>query len=630
VIAAPADGAVFAASNGAADVALQATVAGLVRGQDRVQALLGTNAVGFLDDEDAYIYRSLQPGIHILTIQAVGSDGTPYAAASATDSVTITVTAPCTDENDCDDGDSCTIDSCLDGQCAFEEDPSCGAEGGAEDADEGGTGAICKTNSDCASFLTNPGPCETAICNLETSLCEAANVADGTACDDANACTSADVCSAGVCTSGAAVNCDDSDACTSDSCDPATGCANSSIAATCDDGDACTDDGCDPASGCTNVAKSCDDGNECTLDTCNSATGACANTQNPCDDGNDCTTGSCNAASGDCEFTNNAGPCDDGNACTTGEACVDGACGGGTAVVCDDGDACNGVETCNPASGCAAGEPACGNGTVEPACGEECDDNNTNNNDGCSSICEEEDTKCVSAALCSDGNPCTVDTCNPAVGCEYAPVANGTGCDDQDPCSAVDTCQAGICVGSQITPNCQDAQPVCSLWGASGETVSCFLKLARSAAAEAPAAALQFLADYDASRAKFVNFFDELCIPGFQCFEVPSAGPGASPLSSGHSMSAAPSDPNEWVGKGAVILVHFTAPDTPLSPAYLNNQGEVVGDPAFLEARFTLLEDVPEADPFQLLLSGMVAAEASSNELAVTIQNEVMITSEKP
>jgi hypothetical protein len=63
---------------------------------------------------------------------------------------------------------------------------------------------------------------------------------DGSACDDANPCTTADVCTAGAC-SGPLVPCpDDGNACTDDVCVPATGACGASIVAPCDDGDACT------------------------------------------------------------------------------------------------------------------------------------------------------------------------------------------------------------------------------------------------------------------------------------------------------------------------------------------------------------------------------------------------------
>src|SRR5207237_3747179 len=46
---------------------------------------------------------------------------------------------------------------------------------------------------------------------------------------------------------------------------------------------------------------------------------------------------------------------------------------------------------------------------------------------------------------CSDGNPCTVDTCDSASGCHYAVAADGSSCDDGNACNGTEVCQAGVC-----------------------------------------------------------------------------------------------------------------------------------------------------------------------------------------
>ncbi len=83
---------------------------------------------------------------------------------------------------------------------------------------------------------------------------------------------------------------------------------------------------------------------------------------------------------------------------------------------CGDGNACNGVETCDLEAGaCAAGPPL----------------------------------------MCNDGNPCTADACDAAIGCTAAPVADGTGCSDGNACNGGETCQAGSCAAG--TPlSCSD------------------------------------------------------------------------------------------------------------------------------------------------------------------------------
>ena len=56
----------------------------------------------------------------------------------------------------------------------------------------------------------------TSVCDPSTGACESSYEADGTACDDANACTEGETCSAGVC-SGSDTTCDDGNTCTNDS-----------------------------------------------------------------------------------------------------------------------------------------------------------------------------------------------------------------------------------------------------------------------------------------------------------------------------------------------------------------------------------------------------------------------------
>ena len=55
---------------------------------------------------------------------------------------------------------------------------------------------------------------------------------------------------------------------------------------------------------------------------------------------------------------------------------------------------------------------------------------------------------------CDDGNPCTVDQCDPVDGCVSSASANGTPCDDPDPCRLGGSCSGGICGGGVAT--CDD------------------------------------------------------------------------------------------------------------------------------------------------------------------------------
>src|SRR5439155_7360738 len=77
-------------------------------------------------------------------------------------------------------------------------------------------------------------------CDPMSGVCSNPNKANGTACNDNNACTTNDTCSNGACVGGPPPNCDDNNVCTTDSCKPASGCAHMNNTLPCDDANACT------------------------------------------------------------------------------------------------------------------------------------------------------------------------------------------------------------------------------------------------------------------------------------------------------------------------------------------------------------------------------------------------------
>ena len=340
--------------------------------------------------------------------------------------------ATCTDGNACTDGDHCE-----DGVCVFTVNVDC---------DDGN---VCTTD-----FCTPTGGCGHTNNTLP--------------CTDGNACTLGDTCAGGSCVGDLVIDCDDGNPCTDDSCDPQLGCVNAANTAPCNDNNACTFGDVCAAGFCQpGIALNCDDGNTCTTDSCNPATG-CANTNNvlPCsdgnactgndtcsagtcqpgaaincgDDGNVCTTDSCDPATG-CVYTANTNPCSDGNLCTENDQCSGGACQPGAAKTCDDSNICT-TDTCAPLTGCVF----------------------TNNTNPCTdtNLCTTVDTcsggACVGSGTltCNDGNVCTTDTCAPATGCVFT--NNTVSCDDGNACSTTDQCSGGACLGSG-TLNCNDGDP---------------------------------------------------------------------------------------------------------------------------------------------------------------------------
>jgi len=161
-----------------------------------------------------------------------------------------------------------------------------------------------------------------------------------------------------------------------------------------------------------------------------------------CDDGSACTVDTCATTTGACSHAPVAGTpsCDDGSACTSNDVCTGGACVGATRS-CDDGNACT-SDSCAAATGCIN----------TPRNGQACDDG-----DQCTS-----DDSCVgsvcggTAVTCNDQKPCTVDVCQPAVGCVFSNVAQ-LACNDGDACTRDDVCVGATCRGVAVT--CDDDNP---------------------------------------------------------------------------------------------------------------------------------------------------------------------------
>jgi len=162
------------------------------------------------------------------------------AAASSRDLAAPTTTdnralcdLPCV----CDDGVSCTVDTCdAENQCISTIDP-----------------AFCFINMACvpAGSISPFNQCK--ACNPGESQEEYTDRCGP--CDDGNQCTTADACSGGICLGGPPAQCDDYNLCTTDSC-----CASE---------------------GCVYAPKDCSDAIACNIDSCDPRTGACTHSKRP-------------------------------------------------------------------------------------------------------------------------------------------------------------------------------------------------------------------------------------------------------------------------------------------------------------------------------------------------------------
>jgi uncharacterized repeat protein (TIGR01451 family) len=199
-------------------------------------------------------------------------------------------------------------------------------------------------------------PCKAGACNPSDGSCGIVNAADGTPCDDSNACTVGTTCTAGVCGGGAALRCaQPTNPCQTAACVVGSGCVVSNLAngAACSSGDKCA------------IGQSCASG------VCGGGgTRACPNSASPCE------VPTCDPAIG-CGFQpgNNGASCDDGDVCTTGTTCASGLCQGG--ISCTQPTAPCTIAMCG-AGGCgtmfaAAGTDPRGDCPAIGGCARSCD-----------------------------------------------------------------------------------------------------------------------------------------------------------------------------------------------------------------------------------------------------------------
>lgn len=216
--------------------------------------------------------------------------------------------ASCDDGNACTTGDRCGGGSCAGNAVACDDLNPCTVDGcdpiGGCTHDGTGVTRACAPDSGCSVGFVCQGDaagtcaatgvldcsqlddaCNVGMCDPSGGVCVRVPVLDGTGCDDGDACSVADRCSAGTCVGGAPPDCDDGNACTDDACDSALGCQHLNNASACDDGSACTS------------------GDQC-------SGGSCVGSGNPCGPYGSCVDSAagyaCNCAAG---FTEVAGAC---------------------------------------------------------------------------------------------------------------------------------------------------------------------------------------------------------------------------------------------------------------------------------------------------------------------------------
>jgi len=365
----------------------------------------------------------------------------------------------------CDDATICNgLETCVDGTCTagtpidVDDDNPCTADacdpvnGAFHDPAPAGTscesdGNACNGESSCdAAGACQPGtppstddgnPCTVDAC-LPIGGVTHTPVSAGTSCEDTTVCNGNEVCNAfGACLSGPPPTTDDGNLCTIDDCDPDAGVTHTAAAAgtSCSNGNAC--DGaevCDGSGICSPGAPpTLDDGNPCTVDVCDAAGGV---THSPTAAGTSCAdTNICNGT----ETCDGSGTCSPGSPPVLADAnpCTIDTCDPATGVAhepvpagttCSDADLCNGAEVCDVSGVCQPGTPVntddgnqCTSGSCDPstglvtqqavAAGTSC------NVTTCSAgTCDSAGTCIAGPSPADDGDPCTIDTCDPEFG----------------------------------------------------------------------------------------------------------------------------------------------------------------------------------------------------------------------
>lgn len=380
----------------------------------------------------------------------------------------------------CDDGVACTVDECDDASasCAHTaNDPLCddGSFCNGLEVCVLGIGCISGTSVVCDDGYS----CTADSCDEAAAGC--IHLPVDAACQDGNFCNGPELCAPGNgdeltgCAAGAAIECmSDGVECTVEACDEAAkACASTPMSGLCPASETCVPagGGCVPGAPCGGDAE-CQDGDACNgVEYCDATLHICkAGTPTNCDDGIACTTDSCDPLSGTCHVEVVHDLCDDGFACNGFESCdasfgclagTPPDCGDGVACtldsceepfgtcshvaqhgVCDDGLYCTGIEQCEPSIGCVNGTPpSCSDGV---ACTVDYCDAVT---DSCAA--DESDELCPCGQTCDRSQGCG-SFCVPAT-CQGKTYGCGNCLDDDADCriDAEDAMCLGPCDNSE-------------------------------------------------------------------------------------------------------------------------------------------------------------------------------------
>ena len=425
--------------------------------------------------ELVHLYEDVPLGIHKIGVMLVDPTGEPTGGSSGKDYIQVDVSSSCADTSDCSSGNVCWETACIGGTCKYGPKGipgccasvfdcyypyQCPAEGPLQnlcveclvdgDCDDGSSCSVdsCGANGVCSNVKV-PGCCNIELDCGDGGICDHCDLDTHTCWSKPNCChTDADctgdnpcaigLCSPyehfckfgmkkpGCCTTDAM--CDDKNPCTLDQCDTATNkCDFSEKNPVC-----CTDD------------AQCTDGHDCTVDSCDTATGACLHLPPPggccsnadCAPVDKCHVAACDLESGTCtqEPIPGALCCATPADCPAPESvCEEPIClgaGPGTLGVCHtapisdccatdsecDDNCLTTTDVCNPETHTCEFWP---NSSDWETCGHcdyhaDCDDVTLCTYDFClDGVCIHIDKAncCETDKDCPDGNDCSIDKC---------------------------------------------------------------------------------------------------------------------------------------------------------------------------------------------------------------------------
>lgn len=373
--------------------------------------------------------------------------------------------SPRPDGSFCDSDESaCTEEVCEEGACVIQRevrcdllcndgtcDPSTGRCTGEPLAD----GTPCDDQDAC----TENSSCRGGVCFIEHLLCACDGMDEGALCDDGNPCTREARCNEdGECIAlgfeQAGVECEvDGNLCTSGACNGEGTCIEG---APLDCTDAFTEEElgtcqiarCAPERGvCLPVnvdagttcetGDLCDESGLCVEGRCEALPRDCSGFDTPCEEG------ICNPATGDCEARGypEGTPCEDGSLCTGAGRCIDQ--GEQSSCVSQiDTDLCDLCAGLNVGDQCDDGN-AC---TAESTCVRR----------GATLVCLGATKRCDLDDFDGDLTPCQTLTCDPTNGdCVPQNLPISSRCDDGIQCTVRDACAGGddgiiTCIGDDI------------------------------------------------------------------------------------------------------------------------------------------------------------------------------------